>query len=1686
MKPYWSKPLLTTAVLSIIASSANAQNVIAWGSNLQGATTVPAAATNVVAVAAGSFHSVGLRNDGTVVCWGAITNVPDGATNTISIAAGAYHNLALQSDGSILAWGNNNAYGQTTVPNSATNVIAIAAGNYHNLALRADGTVVAWGKSTYGQTNVPANVKVLTIAAGAEHSMFTLEDGSIVITGGTSSFPYTQARSTPKSLKDSVAISASAYHNLALRASGTVFDWGYPTMVVPSLATNVVAVAAGTNYSMALRSDGKIVAWGSSGTSAITNVPLSASNVIAIAAGLSHALAVIGDGAPHILGPAAYRPNASVAAPLPLFVRAVGRSPLSFTWLEDNVPVLDATNAHPEIIAVYGNDGRAYSAIISNSLGAVTSSVARVAVLAVNAWGNNLDGQTSIPTTLGSPSAIRAGAFHNLALQPDGSVVAWGKNTSGQTNVPASATNVVAIAAGSDHSLALRTDGSLIAWGRNWDGQTDIPPTATNVVAIAAGWAHSVALRADGTVVAWGNNDYGQTAVSFLATEVTAIAAGYYHTLALRTDGSVVSWGLLDTVPASATNVVAIAAGWGHSLALHADGSVVAWGDNTYGQATVPASATNVVALAAGFYCSMALRADGSVIAWGKGALGITNVPTGLTNVVNIAAGEDHCLAVVSDGQPRFNRQLETPVVHAGNQAVLTASLDGAYPLTYQWYHDGSEVSGATNRCLTLAHAELADSGSYVLVVSNAYGQIAGAPITLTVQSDPATLTAVGAWGSDINGQCTIPPTIVNPRAIASGGFHNLALQADGTVLAWGKNSSGQVNVPASATNIVAIAAGSDHSMALRSDGSVVAWGRNWDGQTDVPPSVTNATAISAGWAHSVALRPDGTVVAWGNNDYGQTDVPLFLNNVTAVSSGYYHNLALCADHTIVGWGSLSAVPSTATNVVAVAAGWEHSLALRADGSVVAWGDNSQGQSTVPAGATNVVAISAGYGHSMALLADGTLIAWGKGAYGMTNVPPALRNVARIAAGEDHELAMIELGPPRFEGNPRSVVAHAGRNALLTADAGGTQPMSYQWFHNNAPVSGETNRFLILTNVQIDLAGAYILVAANSTGFAATNTLNLTVLAPPFVDSRPKHINARPGEPLCISATTSGSGPLNVQWQFNGTNVLETTRISGANSTMLCLAPATYADSGTYRILASNPYGTATGIVAEVSVTPVVVWGDDSEGRLSVPMGTTNVVAVASSGDHSLALRGDGTVVAWGDNTFGQCAVPTSATNVIAVAAGTSHSLALDIDGHVIAWGDNSSDQITVPASLTNAIAIAAGETHSLALRLDGSVVAWGGGPGTNVPAFATNVVAIAAGGNGSIALQAGGAITTWGIGYLPPNTATNTISVAAGGTHFLALQANRTIVGWGRNYYGQTDVPVSATNIVDIAAADSRSMALRNDGTVVEWGYNPVEQVDLAESTTNIVRIAAGSLHSLALANEGSSGRSSPNRSLVAHAGMPIILTAIQSGAFPASYQWFHGGQPVANATNSSLLLVNIQPTDAGPYTVIATNTLGNASTQLVTVAIDPQPFVAHPVSDQTVLLRSPLCISPVVYGEQPIGFQWRHASTNLIDDEHVSGTETASLCFTATRTTDIGDYSLALTNAHGSVSNLIMRLSVTPVAGWGLGSSGQTSTPSTATNVVTIAAGYYHSLALRADGSVVAWGSDSQGQTDVPPLAE
>ena len=149
-------------------------------------TTGVLAGKTVVSIASGGHHCLALCSDGTVVAWGddifgqlgnnSTTNsaVPVAVDTSgvlagktvVAIAAGSQHSMALCSDGTIAVWGHN-PYGQfgngTTVDSlvpvavdrtgvlAGKTVIALAGGADHTVALCSDGSAATWGLNTDGQ-----------------------------------------------------------------------------------------------------------------------------------------------------------------------------------------------------------------------------------------------------------------------------------------------------------------------------------------------------------------------------------------------------------------------------------------------------------------------------------------------------------------------------------------------------------------------------------------------------------------------------------------------------------------------------------------------------------------------------------------------------------------------------------------------------------------------------------------------------------------------------------------------------------------------------------------------------------------------------------------------------------------------------------------------------------------------------------------------------------------------------------------------------------------------------------------------------------------------------------------------------------------------------------------------------------------------------------------------------------------------------------------------------------------------------------------------------------------------------------------------------------------------------------------------------------------------------------------------
>jgi alpha-tubulin suppressor-like RCC1 family protein len=323
---------------------------------------------------------------------------------------------------------------------------------------------------------------------------------------------------------------------------------------------------------------------------------------------------------------------------------------------------------------------------------------------------------------------------------------------------------------------------------------------------------------------------------------------------------------------------------------------------------------------------------------------------------------------------------------------------------------DGCQPSGPTYQSKLLEQPVLgAASGGPVFIRVGGFNGTTGTA-TLSVSFTPNRGDA-RCWGSNSNGQCSVPTNLTGPLAAVDAGLlHTIVLREDGTLRAWGSNTDGESAVPSGTFRRVA--AGGSHNLAIRSyDALVTAWGRNAEGQSSVPADLGACLLVAAGDNHSLALKTDGTVRAWGRNTEGQCNVPAALGVVKRIAAGGTHSMAIVGSGLVSAWGSnasgQSSVPGTLGACLAIAGGGRHSVAIRQDRTVAAWGANDFGQSTVPADLGTCSQVDAGASFTVALRDDGSIRAWGQNSAGQTTVPTGLKPGIAIAAGAGHVATVL-------------------------------------------------------------------------------------------------------------------------------------------------------------------------------------------------------------------------------------------------------------------------------------------------------------------------------------------------------------------------------------------------------------------------------------------------------------------------------------------------------------------------------------------------------------------------------------------------------------------------------------------------------------------------------------------------------
>ena len=285
-------------------------------------------------------------------------------------------------------------------------------------------------------------------------------------------------------------------------------------------------------------------------------------------------------------------------------------------------------------------------------------------------------------------------------------------------------------------------------------------------------------------------------------------------------------------------------------------------------------------------------------------------------------------------------------------------------------------------------------------------------------------------------------------------------------------------------------------------------------------------------------------------------------------------------------------------------------------------------------------------------------------------------------------------------------------------------------------------------------------------------------------------------------------------------------------------------------------------------------------------------------------------------------------------------------------------------------------------------------------------------------------------------------------------------------------------TNWVVSTIAGSAGVSGSSDGagSGAEFNYPGGLAVDgagnlyVADTGNNAIRLGS-------LVINGAPAIVAEPQSQTVIAGSTVTFTVGAVGFAPLSYQWRFNMAAIAGATASSYTQTNAQDANGGDYSVAVTNSIGRATSASALLTVNGPPFITGQPQSQAVNQGQSVTFSVIASGGAPLSYQWQFNGSDL------PGATGQSFTLPPAQRTNGGPYSVLVTNAAGTGRQFQCHVELS--LSWRRGATipwANSHFSGEAFDVIAVAAGAWHSLALRSDGTVLAWGDDSDGQCDVP----
>ena len=965
-----------------------------------------------------------------------------------------------------------------------------------------------------------------------------------------------------------------------------------------------------------------------------------------------------------------------------------------------------------------------------------------------------------------------------------------------------------------------------------------------------------------------------------------------------------------------------------------------------------------------------------------------------ITNAVGSITSSPAVL-VVQQAPQITTQPLASQTALVGGAASFTVVATGIPAPTYQWFFGANAISGATKATYAIKSVpgaggsggvQAAQAGTYTVAVTNVAGSVTSSPATLVVQQAPQITSQPQASQTVLVGG-TASFTVVATGIPAPTYQWFLGANAiSGATAATYAIGSVQPNQAGSYTVTVTNSAGSVSSspaiLVVQQAPQITS--QPQASQTVLVGGTASFTVVATG-----IPAPTYQWFLGANAISGATAATYMLASVQASQAGSY---------TVTVTNAAGGVTSSPAALIVQQAPQITSQPQASQTVLVG------GTASFTVVATGIPAptyqwffgANAISGATSATYSIASVQADQAGSYTVTVTNPA-GSVTSSAA------VLVVQQPPQITGQPQaSQTVLVGGSASFTVVATGIPSPTYQWFFGANAISGATAATYSLTNVQASQAGSYSVTVANAAGTVTSSASALVVQQAPQITSQPQASQTvLVGGTASFTVLATGIPAPTYQW-FLGANA-----ISGATAAIYTLPNVQANQAGSYTVTVTNAAGSVTS-------SPAILVVQQAPQITTQPQALQTVLVGGSASFTVVAVGIPDPTYQW---FFGINAISgaTAATYAIASVqpnqAGSYSVTVTNAAGTVTSSASalvvQQAPQITSQPLASQTVLVGGSASFTVvATGIPAPTYQWFLGANAISGATAAiytlpNVQANQAGSYTVTVTNSAGSVTS-STGALavqqPPQITTQPLAlqtVTVGGS------ASFTVVATG--------IPAPTYQWFFGANAISGATAATYAIASVQANQTGSYTVTVTNSTGSVTSSPA-----ILVVQQAPQITSQPQASQTVTVGGTASFTVVATGIPAPTYQWSFGANSISGATSATYSIASVQPNQAGCYTVTVTNAAGSVTSSTATLVVQQAPQItSQPQPSQAVLVGGSASFAVIATGIPVPTYQW------FFGANAISGATAATYSITNVQAAQAGSYSVAVTNAAGSVTS-------------------------------------------------------------------